>query len=134
MAVEKNAYPIVGRVLIEGLSDYVDMSTVQDYDSMTIAAGGSEQTWDLSMFDEMQFDFSGADASGLSVFTSKDGVSFSATARKPWDLATRAAAGGSVLSDGEYLLELNCKTVKFVNNGATAVTLHWSAKATQRAR
>lgn len=114
----------------------VDVSTLQMYDSFSIGtAAGSVTTPDLSNYDELHFDATwdtGTDA--LTVFTSKDGINFSPVARKPFDLATRAAAASSSLAaNGEWSMELNCKKVKFSKAGTTStVTVNYSAKVTHR--
>lgn len=111
-------------------------NVAREYDTIAmVAAGANYDTFDLSPYDEIQFDVTNANSplvDSVTVHQSRDGTNFG-PAEKPFDQATQQAASGTTFQNGSYRLPINCRYVRFTKTGSTdAMTVNWSAKTTNR--
>jgi hypothetical protein len=114
----------------------VEIRSLRDFDSFTITGiGATVQINNLDLFDEFEFDITGAGVTDtISISSSTDGTTFGA-ALLCHDLTTGNDALSVNMAVGSYVVPINCTSILVTMSGATDThTFSWSARNANRDR
>lgn len=110
----------------------VEISMVQDYDKINLAAGDlTAETWDVSIFDEMTVTVSrdSGTTDSITIEVSADGSTYSPVPVSGRDASTGGFKSLTGLTSGQYTIPLNAQKVRFTKSGNTdPFTITWAAR------